>query len=95
MKLNKQISELVQTNFVPVEEANEGLLRGGFGEISMEEVDLSGRSINFVCKDETILSVKMKIVLVRLQRRQPQLLFLLLHLHLWVPSLCSLYPNRK
>ena len=52
MKLNKQISELVQTNFVPVEEANEGLLRGGFGEISMEEVDLSGRSINFVCKDE-------------------------------------------
>ena len=38
MKLNKQISELVQTDFVPVEEANEGLLRGGFGEISMEEV---------------------------------------------------------
>ena len=28
MKLNKQISELVQSNFVAVEEANEGLLRG-------------------------------------------------------------------
>ena len=34
MKLNKQISELVQTDFVPVEETKEGLLRGGFGEIS-------------------------------------------------------------
>jgi hypothetical protein len=34
MKLNKSISELVKTNYVPVEEAKEGLLRGGFGEIS-------------------------------------------------------------
>lgn len=33
MKLNKQISELVQTDFVPVEETKEGLLRGGFGEV--------------------------------------------------------------
>lgn len=33
MKLNKSISELVQTDFVPVEETKEGLLRGGFGEI--------------------------------------------------------------
>ena len=33
MKLNKSISELVKTNYVPGEEAKEGLLRGGFGEI--------------------------------------------------------------
>lgn len=33
MKLTKSISELVQTNYVPVEDAKEGLLRGGFGEI--------------------------------------------------------------
>lgn len=37
MKLNKQISELVQTDFVPVEETKEGLLRGGFGEILAEK----------------------------------------------------------
>lgn len=34
MKLNKQISELVQTDFAPVEETKEGFLRGGFGEIT-------------------------------------------------------------
>lgn len=42
MKLNKQISELVQTDFVPVEEANEGLLRGGFGEIGGSVVQSTG-----------------------------------------------------
>lgn len=36
MKLNKSISELVHTDFVPVEETKEGLLRGGFGEIFAE-----------------------------------------------------------
>lgn len=34
MKIEKSISELVKTNYVPVEESKEGLLRGGFGEIS-------------------------------------------------------------
>ena len=34
MKIEKSISELVQTNYVPVEESKEGLLRGGFGEIT-------------------------------------------------------------
>lgn len=34
MKINKSISELAQTNFIPLEETKEGLLRGGFGEIS-------------------------------------------------------------
>ena len=42
MKLNKQISELVQSNFVAVEEANEGLLRGGFGEIGGREEQSTG-----------------------------------------------------
>ena len=49
MKLNKQISELVQTNFVPVEEANEGLLRGGFGEILSAGVGQSEPAFNLVC----------------------------------------------
>ena len=51
MKLNKQISELVQTNFVPVEEANEGLLRGGFGEILSAGVGQSEPAFNLVCQN--------------------------------------------
>ena len=43
MKLNNLISELVQTDFVPVEETKEGLLRGGFGEVSAggDSVDIA------------------------------------------------------
>ena len=40
MKLTKTISELARTNFVPVEETKEGLLRGGFGEILAESESL-------------------------------------------------------
>lgn len=40
MKIEKSISELVKTNYVPVEESKEGLLRGGFGEIFTESNDV-------------------------------------------------------
>lgn len=52
MKLNKSISELVKTNYVPVEEAKEGLLRGGFGEISAGELGMPEKSINVICKND-------------------------------------------
>lgn len=49
MKFRLNLSEMVNTDFKPIEESEEGELRGGFGEIYYEQENVSGIPTNQAC----------------------------------------------
>ena len=51
MRLKKNLSQLVESNFTPLSTDKEGLLRGGFGALKIDAIRAAELEVNIDCKN--------------------------------------------
>ena len=51
MKLKRNLSQLVQTDYTPLVQTKEGQLRGGFGAIDTG-IEMTSKRFNIICKND-------------------------------------------
>ena len=51
MRLKKNLSQLVESNFTPLSTDKEGLLRGGFGALKIDAINAAKLEANGFCRN--------------------------------------------